>query len=64
MTSTSPEEATAPPRPSLALRAVAAVILSSWVRRRVRHQSVRAVLATVAYQVGRSDIAAELERSP
>jgi hypothetical protein len=49
-------------RPSLALRAIATIILSSWVRRRVHHNSVRAVLATIAHQVGRTDIATELER--
>jgi hypothetical protein len=49
-------------RPSLTLRIVATIILSPWVRRRVHHSTVRAALAAVAHQVGRTDIAAELER--
>lgn len=55
-------EAASPPRPSLVLRAVASVILSRWVRRRINHRAVRLSLAAVARQVGRTEIASELER--
>jgi len=48
-------------KPSLLLRIVAFVVLSRWVLKRVRHPSVRATLAAIARQVGRDDLAADLE---
>lgn len=47
--------------PSLFLRAVAFVVLSRWVRNRVRHPAVRSALAVIARDVGRTDLASELD---
>jgi hypothetical protein len=50
-------------RGTLLARMVAWVILAPWVRRRVRHRVARMALAVVARDVGRNDVAAELERA-
>ena len=57
----SAETGSPPLRPSLLVRGFAAVVLSGWIRRRVRHPAARAALALVAREVGRFDLAAELE---
>jgi hypothetical protein len=48
-------------RPSLVLRMVASVVLSRWVLKRVRHPAVRAMLASMARETGRQDLAKELD---
>lgn len=48
-------------KPTLLLRAFAGIVLSEWVRRRVRHPAARSALALVAREVGRIDLATELE---
>ena len=48
-------------RPSLLVRGFAAIVLSRWVLRRVHHPAARAALALVAREVGRHDLAAELD---
>jgi hypothetical protein len=50
-----------PANPSWLLRLIAWVVLSHWVLKRVRQPAVRSVLATIARQVGRHDLAAELD---
>ncbi len=47
-------------KPGFVLRMVAKVMLSHWVLRRVRHPDVERILASVAFQVGRPEIAREL----
>jgi hypothetical protein len=59
-----PQNASSPKptgKPSLMLRFFASIILSSWVRKRVRHPAARAAMALVAHEVGRHDLATELE---
>lgn len=51
------------PSPSLLLRIVASVILSRAIRRRVKHPAARSALAVVAREVGKPQIAEELEAS-
>jgi hypothetical protein len=46
----------------LLVRGFAAIVLSGWVIRRVRHPAARAALALIAREVGRHDLATELER--
>jgi len=48
-------------KPGLLLRLFAKPLLSQWVRRRVRHPAARSVLALIAREVGRHDLAADLE---
>jgi hypothetical protein len=45
----------------LVLRFFAWIILSGWVRRRVRHPAARSAMALVAREVGREKLAIELE---
>lgn len=52
---------TPPAKPSLLVRGFAAIVLSPWVIRRVRHPAARAALALVAHEVGRHELANELE---
>lgn len=59
-----PDSAAAPAtvtKPGFLVRGFAAIVLSSWVLRRVRHPAARAALALVAHEVGRHELAAELE---
>ena len=49
-------------RPNVMMRLFSSVILSSFVRQRATHPFLRAVLATVARQCGRIDLAGELEK--
>lgn len=54
-------EAPAPQsRPGLALRLVSAILLSSWVLRRVKNPEVLGMLLEVARQAGRDDIVRKL----
>lgn len=49
-------------RPGLALRVFAKVLLSTWVLKRVSHPDVRKVLASLAAQAGRPELAETLRR--
>lgn len=47
-------------KPGLVLRLFAKVLLAPWVLKRVRHADVERLIAGVAVQAGRPEIAAEL----
>ena len=49
-------------KPALLVRLVAAIVLSNPIRRRVHNPAVRSLLAVIAREVGRLDLAAELEK--
>lgn len=56
-----PEEKPVPEAtPGLVLRVFAKVLLAPWVLKRVRHADVERLIAGVAGQAGRPDIAADL----
>lgn len=48
--------------PSWVARLAATVILRPWIRRRVRHPLARSAVAMLAREVGRRDIADEMEK--
>jgi len=50
-----------PVKPSLLVRGLAVVLLSKWVLRRVNHPAARISLSILARDVGREDLATELE---
>lgn len=49
-------------KPGLIVRAVAKVLLSGWILRRVSHPTVLALLAEIARQTGRRDIVVDLDK--
>jgi len=49
-------------KPSFVIRALAKVLLSSWVLARVQHPDVEQLLMSFAIQTGRQDVADELVR--
>ena len=56
-----PEAAPGPQaKPGLVLRLFAKILLAPWVLKRVRHADVERLIAGVAMQAGRPDIAADL----
>ncbi len=47
-------------KPGIVLRLIARILLAPWVLKRVKHADVERVLAGVAVQAGRPEIAADL----
>ncbi len=59
---TLPSSASAPVKTGFLVRMIAKILFSGWVMRRIKNPAIESLLASVAAQMGRDDIADELMR--